>query len=87
MYDKLSIEDTFLVLRIQDLTQLSTLKPEFVDISRSPSFLDFISKCAANKYIYKFRVMSVTLSTSMENIGSEILVKCTALNDVKKNRC
>ena len=27
MYDKLSIEDTFLVLRIQDLTQLSTLNP------------------------------------------------------------
>ena len=27
--------------------------------------------------------MSVTLSTSMENIGSEILVKCTGLNDGK----
>ena len=55
-----------------------------MDISKSPSFLDFINKYPANKYIYKFRVMSVTLSTSMENIGSEILVKCTGLNDGKK---
>ena len=28
--------------------------------------------------------MSVTLSKSMENIGSEILVTCTGLNDSQK---
>ena len=69
---------------IQDLTQLSSLNLVFVDISRSPSFLDFISKYPAKKYIYIFWVMSVTLSKSMENIGSEILVTCTGLNDGQK---
>lgn len=61
MYDKVSIEDTFLVLGIQDLAKLSTLKPVFVEISRSPSFLEFISKYPANKYISRFWVMNVTV--------------------------
>ena len=56
----------------------------FVDISCSLSFLDFISKYPANKYIYRLRVISVTLLASMENTGSEILVTCTGLNDSKK---
>ena len=38
MYDILPIEDTFLVLGIQDLKQLSTLNPVFLDISNSPTF-------------------------------------------------
>lgn len=82
--DKLSLQDTFLVSGIQDLTQLFTLNPVFVDISSSLSFLDFISKYPANNYIYRLRVISVTLLASMENTGSEILVTCTGLNDSKK---
>ena len=55
-----------------------------MDISSSLSFLDFISKYPANNYIYRLRVISVTLLASMENTGSEILVTCTGLNDSKK---
>ena len=69
--DKLSLQDTFVVSGIHDLTQLFTLNPVFVDISSSLSFLDFISKYPANKYIYRLRVI---LLASMENTGSEILV-------------
>ena len=36
MYDKLSFMVTFMVLGIQDLTQLITLNPVFIDISNSP---------------------------------------------------
>ena len=82
--DKLSLQDTFVVSGIHDLTQLFTLNPVFVDISSSLSFLDFISKYPANNYIYRLRVISVTLLASMENTGSEILVTCTGLNDSKK---
>ena len=38
----MSVVDTFIVLGIQDLKQLTTLNPMFIDISNSPSFLDFV---------------------------------------------
>ena len=77
MYDKLSVVDTFMVLGIQDLTQLTTLNPVFIDISNSPPYTSFVDKYSPAKFMYRFRLTSITISTSMENLDMEILVTCT----------
>ena len=84
MYDKLSVVDTFMVLGIQGLTQLTTLSPVFIDISNSPSYTSFVDKYPPEKFMCRFRLTSVTISRSMENVESEILVTCTGLNDYKR---
>ena len=80
-YDKCSVVDTFMVLGIQDLTQLN---PRFTDISNSPPYTNFVDKYPSEKFMYRFRLTSVTISTSMENMDTEILVTCTGLNNCKK---
>ena len=84
VYDKLSVVDTFMVLGIQDLTQLTTLGPVFIVISNSPPYTSFVDKYPPEKFMRRFRLTSVTISTSMENMDTEILVTCTGLNDCKK---
>ena len=85
MYDILPIKDTFLVLGIQDLTQLSTLNPIFLDIGNSPAFDDFIIKYSPKKYFYRLRLLTVTLSTKILNVDDgDIIVSCVRLNDCKK---
>ena len=44
MYDKLSAVDTFMVLGIHNLIQLTTLNPVFIDISNSPPYTSFADK-------------------------------------------
>ena len=44
IYDKLSVVDILVVLGIQDLIQLTTLNPVFVDISTSPPHTSFVNK-------------------------------------------
>ena len=84
MYDKLSVVDTFMVLGTQDLTQLTTLNPVFIDISNSPSYISFVDKYPPKKFMYRFRLTGVTITASMENMDTEILVTCTGLNNCKK---
>ena len=85
MYDILPIEDTFLVLGIQDLKQLSTLNPIFLDISNSPTFDNFVIKYSPKKHIYRFRLLTDKLSSKMLNVDNgDIIVSCVGLNDCKK---
>ena len=84
MYDKLSVVDTFTVLGIQDLTQLTTLNPVFIEISNSPLYASFVDKYPREKFMYRLMLTSVSISTNMENMDTEILVTCTGLNDCKK---
>ena len=83
-YNAMSITDTFIVLGIQDLKQLTTLNPTFIEINDSPSFLDFDGRYPPNNFIYRFKLMGVTLSTSIVNLDSDILVTCVGLNECKK---
>ena len=86
MYDILPIEDTFLVLGIQDLKQLSTLNPIFLDISNSPTFDNFVIKYSPKKHFYRFRLLTVMLSSKMLNVDNgDIIVSCIGLNDCKKS--
>ena len=82
MFDELSVVNTLIVLGIQDLT---TSNPVFIDISNSPPYTRFVDKYPPKKFMYRFRLRSVTISTSMENMDTEILVTCTGLNDCKKS--
>ena len=80
----MSIADTFIVLGIQDRKQLTTLKPTFIDISNSPSFLDFVGRYPPSNFIYMFKLMSMIQSTSIVNLDNDILVTCVGLNECKK---
>ena len=74
MYDKLSVVDTFKVLGIQDLTQLTTLNPMFIDISNPLLYRRFVDKYSPKKFMYRFRLTSVTISMDVD-----IFVTCTGL--------
>ena len=83
-YNAMSIADTFIVLGIQDRKQLTTLNPTFIDISNSPSFLDFVGRFPPSNFIYMFKLMSMILSASIVNLDNDILVTCVGLNKCKK---
>ena len=84
MYDSIYVKDTFLFMGIQDLSQLSTLNPIYIEVGRSPTFLEFVNRYPPNKHMYRFRILSVTISTSIINIENDILVTCTGLSNCKK---
>ena len=69
----------------QDLTQLSTLNHIFLDIGNSPACDDFVIKYSPKKYFYRFRLLTVTLSTKILNVDDgDIIVGCVGLHDCKK---
>ena len=84
MYDKLSVVDIFIVLGIQDLTPLTTLNFVFMNNSNLPPYRSFVDKYPPEKFMYRFRLRSITILMSMENMDTEILVTCTGLNDCKR---
>ena len=50
----------------------------------SPSFLDFVGRYPPSNFIYRFKLMSMTLSTSIVNLDNDILVMYVVLNECKK---
>ena len=80
----ITITYSFIVMGIQDLKQ-HTLNLTYIDISASPSFLDLAGRYPANKFIFRFRLMSITLSTSIMNVDNTILITCVGLNDCHKD--
>ena len=84
MYVKLLVVDTLMVLRILDLTQLTALNSVFIDIRKSPLYTSFVDKYPPERFMYRFRLTSVKISTSMENMDAEILVTCVGLNNCRK---
>ena len=84
MYDKLSVIDIFIVLGIQGLTPLTTLSLVFMNNSNLPPYRSFVDKYPPEKFMYRFRLRSITILMSMENMDTEILVTCTGLNDCKR---
>ena len=81
---RIYVKDTFLFMGIQDLSQISTLNPIYIDVGRSPTFLEFVNRYPPNKHMYRFRILSATISTSITNMENDILVTCTGLNECKK---
>ena len=56
----------------------------FIDIIYSPPYTSFVDKYPPEKFMYRFRLTSAAISTSMESMDTEILVTCTCLNDCQK---
>ena len=76
--------DSLIVLGIQDLKQITVLNLIFIDIGTTEPFNNFIQKYPPEKFIYRFRLTSITLSTSMKNLNNIILIACVGLNECKK---
>ena len=76
--------DSLIVLGIQDLKQIAVLNPIFIDIGTTEPFNNFIQKYPPEKFIYRFRLTSITISTSMKNLNNTILITCVELNECKK---
>ena len=73
--------DTLIVLGIQDLKQIAVLKPISIDIGTAEPFNNCIQKYPPKKFVYRFRLTSVTISTSMKNLNNTILITCVGLNE------
>ena len=60
------------------------MNPIFINISSSIPFLDIVSKYPPCRFIYRFRLTSITISTSIINLDNTILITCVRLNDCVK---
>ena len=78
IYDIIYVKDTVLFWGIKDLSQTSILNPIYVDVGRSQTFLEFVNRYPPNKHMYRFRILLVTISTSINNMEN------TGLNNCKK---
>ena len=76
--------DSLIVLGIQDVKQIAVLNLIFIDIGMTEPFNNFIQKYPPKNFIYRFRLTSITVSTSMKNFGNTILITCFGLNECKK---
>ena len=80
-----TIIDTFIVRGIQRTNQHNQFNPVYLDIGKSPNFNGFFSRYQNNRrYLYRFQLNSITLSTNITNVDSEILITCKGLNNAKK---
>ena len=84
MYNSIYVKDIFLFVEVQDLSQLSTLNPIYIDVGKLPTSLEFVNRYPPNKHMYRFRILLVAISTSITNMENDILVTSTGWNDCKK---
>ena len=77
--------DTYIVRGIQNLHQLMILVPIYTDIGKNAKFTEFSSKYPSTRYVYRFKLNSMTLSSNITNVDIEILITCTGLNDCEKS--
>ena len=76
------VTDTFIIMGIQDIKQIANWNPIFIDIISSLiPFLDFVLKYPPSRFIYRFRLTSITISTSMINSDNTILITCVGSNN------
>ena len=71
-------------MEVQDLSQLSTLNPIYIDVGKLPTSLEFVNRYPPNKHMHRFRILLVAISTSITNMENDILVTSTGWNDCKK---
>ena len=72
------------MLGIQDLQQIAVLKLIFIDIGTTEAFNNFTQKYPPEKFIYRFRLTNIKISTSMKHLNNTILITCVRLNECKK---
>ena len=68
-----------------ELNQLITLNPLYINIGNSVVFVDFAGKYPQKHYIFRFKLLSITLSSNIANLdGNCILITRVGLNASKE---
>ena len=75
--------DTFIVRGIQSTNLHNQVNSIYLDIGKSLKF-NFFIKYPNTRFIYRFQLISITLSTNITNMDGEILITCKGLKDAKK---
>ena len=79
MIENYLVIDTFIVRGIQSTNLHNQVKPISLDIGKSSKFNDIFMKYSNKRFIYRFQLISIRLSTNMTNTDGEILVTCKGL--------
>ena len=85
MFQNLKIVDTYIVGGIQNLHQLTIFNPVYIEIGESPNFMEFARKYPSTRYVYRFKLNSITFSSNITNTDKEILITITGLSNCKKS--
>ena len=71
-------------LLIHLLLEAFKVQTIYLDIGKSSEFNDFFTKYPNTRFIYRFQLISITLSTNITNTDGEILIMCKGFKDAKK---
>ena len=66
--EKLIVKGSFIALGIKDFNQLITLNPLYINIGNSVIFVDFARKYPQKLYIFRFKLLSITLLSNIANL-------------------
>ena len=75
--------DTFIVRGIQSTNIHNHVNSIYLAIDKSLK-CNFFIKYPNTRFIYRFQLISITLSTNITNMDGEILITCKGLKDTKK---
>ena len=75
--------DTFIVRGIQSTNLHNQVNSIYLDIGKSLKF-NFFIKYPNTRFIYRFQLISITLSTNITNTDGEILIIYKGLKDARK---
>ena len=84
MLENYLVIDTLIVRGIQSTNLHNQINPIYLDIGKSSSFNDFFIRYPNTRFIYRFHLISITLSTNIINMDGDISITCKVLKDAKK---
>ena len=84
MLENYLVIDTLIVRGIQSTNLHNQINPIYLDIGKSSSFNDFFIRYPNTRFIYRFHLLSITLSTNITNMDGDISITCKGLKDAKK---
>ena len=84
MLENYLVIDTLIVRGIQSTNLHNQINPIYLDIGKSSSFNDFFVRYPNTRFIYRFHLISITLSTNIKNMDGDISITCKVLKDAKK---
>ena len=76
--------DTLIVRGTQSTNLHNQVNPIYLDIGKSSSFNDFFIRYPNTRFIYRFRLISITLSTNITNMDGDVSITFKGLKDAKK---
>ena len=74
MIENCLVIDKFIVRGIQNIKLQNQVNLIYLDMGKSSTFNDFFYKISKQRFIYRFQLISITLSTNITNTDGEILI-------------